>query len=128
MTEPDSGSGLFASLRRLLGTAIDTAQVRLAVLSNEIEQEKLRLVDGLLWAGLALLMFGMGALLLCGVIVVLFWDDHRLAAMGVLAALFLGAGVWLMHAARVRIRSRGGVFNTSVEELGRDRAGLDARD
>jgi uncharacterized membrane protein YqjE len=126
MTEPETGRGLFASLRRLSGTVVQTVQVRLALLSNEIEQEKLRLFDGLLWAGLALIVLGLGALLLCAFIVLLFWDGHRLLALGMLAALFLGAGAWLMRFAKARLQSPGGPFNTSVEELARDHAELDA--
>lgn len=125
MSEPAKESGLFASLRQLLGTAVEALQVRLALLSNEIEQEKLRLFDGLLWAGLALLLLGLGALLLCAFIVVLFWDSHRLLALGTLALLFLGAGVATLFMARARLQSPGGLFNSSVTELGRDRAGLD---
>jgi uncharacterized membrane protein YqjE len=125
MSETPQGLGLFASLRQLLCTAVDTLELRLALLSNEIEQEKLRLFDGLLWAGLALLLLGLGALLLCAFVVVLFWDSHRLLALGTLALLFLGAGGWLLVRARVRLRSRGGLFNSSVAELARDRAGLD---
>lgn len=124
MSEPDKGHGLFSSLRRLLGTALETVQVRLALLSNEIEQEKLRLFDGLLWAGLALLLLGLGALLLAAFIVVLFWDSYRLQALGVLAVLLLGAGAWLLSVARARLQTPGGLFSSSVEELRRDRAGL----
>lgn len=125
MSEPAKGPGLFASLRQLLGTAVETLQLRLALLSNEIEQEKLRLFDGLLWAGLALLLLGLGALLLCAFIVVLFWDSHRLLALGTLALLCLGAGTLLLSMARTRLQSPGGLFNSSVAELRRDRAGLD---
>ena len=116
---------MFTSLRQLLATVVETAQVRLALLSNEIEQEKLRLFDALLWAGLALLLLGLGAVLLCAFIVVLFWDSHRLLALGALSALFLGAGLWLMQAARQRLQTPGGLFSASAQELGRDRAGLD---
>jgi uncharacterized membrane protein YqjE len=125
MSEPSKETGLFASLRQLLGTAVEALQVRLALLSNEIEQEKLRLFDGLLWAGLALLLLGLGALLLCAFIVVLFWDSHRLLALGTLTLLFLGAGIAVLFMARTRLQSPGGLFNSSVAELGRDRAGLD---
>lgn len=128
MSESKAGQGLFASLRQLLGTAVETLQVRLALLSNEIEQEKVRLFDSLLWAGLALMLLGLGALLLCAFIVMLFREEYRLAALGVLSALFLGAGAWLMQAARVHLHKPGGPFNTSVEELGRDRAGLNPKD
>lgn len=125
MSAPEKEHGLFASLRRLLGTAVETVQVRLALLSNEIEQEKLRLFDGLLLAGLALLLLGLGALLLCAFVVVLFWDSYRLQALAVLALLFLGAGAWLLSVARARLQHPGGLFSSSVEELRRDRAGLD---
>lgn len=125
MSEAGNDTGLFSSARRLLGTAVETLQLRLALLSNEIEQEKLRLFDGLLWAGLALLLLGLGALLLSAFIVVLFWDTHRLLALGTLASLFLGSGVGLLLMARSRLQSPGGLFNSSVTELGRDRAGLD---
>jgi uncharacterized membrane protein YqjE len=126
MSEPAQGQGLFSSLRQLLGTAVATLQVRLALLSNEIEQEKLRLFDGLLWAGLALMLLALGTLLLAAFVVVLFWDNYRLQALGVLALLLLGAGAWLLSLARDRLRSAGGLFSTSVRELGRDRAGLGA--
>jgi len=125
MGEPAKSPGLLASLRQLMDTVLETAQLRLALLSNEIEQEKLRLFDGLLWAGLALLLLGLGILLLCAFIVVLFWDSHRLLALGTLALLFLGAGTYLLARARARLQSQGGLFHSSAAELGRDRAGLD---
>jgi uncharacterized membrane protein YqjE len=125
MSEANNEAGLFTSARRLLGTAVEILQLRLSLLSNEIEQEKLRLFDGLLWTGLALLLLGLGALLLSAFIVVLFWDTHRLLALGTLTVLFLGAGTSLLFMARSRLQSRGGPFHSSVAELGRDRAGLD---
>lgn len=124
MSEPPQGTGLLASLRQLLGTVVATVEVRLALLSNEMEQEKLRLVDGLLWAGLALLLMALGALLLAAFIVVLFWDSYRLQALGGLALLLLFAGAWLLQRAREGLHQPGGLFSASVKELGRDRAGL----
>lgn len=126
MTETGKEQGLFASLRRLLGTVTETLQVRLALLSNEIEQEKLRLFDGLLWAGVALMLLGLGTLLLAAFIVVLFWDSYRLQALGVLAALLLGGGAILLSTAQARLRNPGGLFSSSVDELRRDRVELGA--
>ena len=125
MSEPEAGHGLFASLRQLLATAADIASVRLALLSNEVEQEKLRLFDAMLWAGLALLALTVGVLLLSAFVVMLLWEEHRLIALGSLTVLYLGGGVWLMVAARRRLCSAGGLFSTSVAELERDRAGLE---
>ncbi len=126
MSASPQGAGLLASLRQLLGTVVATMEVRLALLSNEMEQEKLRLVDGLLWAGLALLLLALGALLLAAFVVVLFWDSYRLQALGGLAVLLLFAGAWLLQRARAGLRQPGGLFSVSVTELGRDRAGLGA--
>jgi uncharacterized membrane protein YqjE len=118
--------GLLASLRRLLGTVLQIVQVRLDLLSNEIEQEKLRLFDGLLWAGLALVLLALGTLLVLVFIIVLFWDSYRLQVLGALALLFLGGGAGLLALARTRLRNPGGLFSHSVEELARDRDGLGA--
>lgn len=128
MSEPVRGGGLFASLRQLLATTLEMAEVRLELLSSEIEEEKIRLVDGLLWAGLALMLLGIGVVLLCGFIVMLFWDGYRLAALGVLTLLFLGGGLLLLRTARERLRIPGGMFHSSVAELARDRAGLTPRE
>ena len=127
MSEPVPGGGLFASLRQLLATALEMAQVRLELLGSDLEQEKLRLFDGLLWAGLALMLLGVGMALLCGFIVLLFWDGYRVVALGLLTLLFLGGGLLLLRRAQQRLRSPGGMFGSSVAELARDRAGLTPR-
>ncbi|MEI8030697.1 MAG: phage holin family protein [Comamonadaceae bacterium] len=118
--------GLFASLQRLLATALEIAQVRLELLGTEVEIEKRRLFDGLIWATVALLFLGVGLFLLCGFVVLLFWDGHRLAATGLLTLLFLTGGLLLIRLARQRLRSPTGMFNASVTELSRDQAELQA--
>jgi uncharacterized membrane protein YqjE len=125
MSEPETQRGLFASLRQLLGTAVEIASVRLALLSTEIEQEKVRLFDAVFWGAFALVLLTVGLALLSGFIVVLFWDSYRLIALGVLTVLYLGGGAWLLQTARKRLRCAGGLFSTSVAELECDRAGLD---
>ena len=126
MSDPVGESGLFASLRRLLATALEVAQVRLDILGTEVELEKRRLFDGLLWGVVALMVLGVGLVLLCGFVILLFWEGYRLAAVGVMALLFLVGGVLLMREVRQRLRNPTGIFNASVAELGRDRAGLQA--
>ena len=86
--------GLFASLRQLLGTALALAQVRLELLGTEVELEKRRILAGLFWAALALMMLGLGLLLLTGFILLLFWEDSRLAAVATLTAISLGLALF----------------------------------
>ena len=124
MSDAVPARGLLASLRQFVGTLLDIAQVRLELLGTEIEFEKRRLFDGLLWAGMAVLLLGLGLVLLCGFVILLLWDGYRLAAVGTLAVLFLGAGVLSMQSARRRMRHSSGMFTASLSELQRDRAGL----
>ena len=125
MSEPlKPAGGLFASLRRLLVTALEMAQVRLDLFLTEFQQEKLRVFDSLLWAGVALMLIGVGVILLCGFVVILLWETHRLATLGVLTLLFLGSGALLMRAARNRLRSPAGALSATMEELQRDMAEL----
>jgi uncharacterized membrane protein YqjE len=124
MNGPAPASGLFASLRRLLATTLEIAQVRLSLLGTEIELEKRRLFDGLLWGAVALLLLGIGLVLSCGFIILLFWEGYRLTATGVMTLLFLVGGLLLMREARRRLRNPAGMFSASVMELQRDRAEL----
>lgn len=123
---PEPAGGLFASLRRLLATGLEIAQVRLQLLGNELEQEKLRLFDGLLLAGVGLMMVTVGAALLCGFVLMLFWEGYRLAALAALTLLFLGGGLLVLRAGGQRLRSPGSLFQASLAELRQDRAGLAA--
>ena len=128
MSGPVQESGLFASLRRLLATVLEIAQVRLELLGTEVELEKRRLFDGLLWGVVALLVLGVGLVLLCGFVALLFWEGYRLAAVGGMALLFLVGGVLLMREARHRLRNPTDMFENSVAELKRDRTGLHGSD
>lgn len=124
MSDTAKRTGLFVSVGRLLATAVEIAQVRLDLLGTEIELEKRRLFDGLLWAALAIMVLGVALVLFCGFVILLFWEGYRLSAIGVLALLFLMAGALLVREARQRLRSPNGMFEASVAELARDRAGL----
>ncbi len=107
-----------------MATAIEMVHVRLELLGTEVEFEKRRLFDGLLFGGVALLLLGMGLILLCGFIVLMFAQGYRLAAVGVMAVLFLGGGALTMREARRRLRNPKSMFEVSVRELAKDHAGL----
>lgn len=116
--------GLFASIRQLLSTSLALAQVRLALLGTEVEQEVLRLWVALLWLGLGLVCLGLGLVLVCALIVIWLWESHRLLTLAVLAFLFLSSGLGLLLAGRRSLHKSSGLFSASLGELARDRAGL----
>ena len=124
MSDPSKEGGLFTSLRRLLSTVLEIAQVRLALIGNEVELEKRRLFDGLLWGATALLILGIGLALFCGFIILLFWDGYRLWAVGVMTFLFLLIGTLSLLEARRRLSNPLGMFSVSLSEFAQDRSGL----
>ena len=66
-------------------------------------------------------LYALGLVLLCGTLLLLFWEGYRLAAAAALTVLFLGGGALLLAQARQRLRQAGGMFSASVRELRRDR-------
>ncbi|NDB70761.1 MAG: hypothetical protein EB015_22685, partial [Methylocystaceae bacterium] len=82
----------------MLDTVLEIAQVRLKLLGNELQQEKLRVFDGLMMAIAGLMVLMVGAVLLCALVLMLFAPAYRLAALSVMTLIFLAAGVWLIRA------------------------------
>ncbi len=125
MDQPQAaGGGLFESLKTLGATLAAILQNRLELLSTDLAEERARLGSILLLALVALFCLGVGVLLLTLLVVVLFWDTHRLAALGTLTALFLAAGTWIGWLARERLRSKPRLFEASIAELEKDREHL----
>lgn len=120
----EASSGLMASVRRLLSTATSIASTRLELLANELHEERLRLTQMLFFALSALFCFGMAMLLLTLLVVVLFWDEHRLAALGVMSALFLASGALMIALLRSKAEAGSKLFSASLAELAKDREQL----
>lgn len=114
------------SVKRLLGTLSAIVSTRLELLSNELQEERLRLTQMLLFALFALFCFGIGLLLLTVFIVVLFWDDHRLAVLGTLCTLFFVLGVVMTLLLRSKAQAKSKLFSASLAELANDREQLGA--
>ena len=124
----DPAAGLFGSLRRLMSTVLEIAQARLELLGAELEREKLRIFNGLIWAAIALLFIGLGLLLLAALLVMLAPASLRLLVLGLLALACLGLGSWLVQQAVLRLRAPDGPLAATRDELARDRLDLDPPD
>lgn len=124
---PASG-GLLASLRALLASVLEIAQLRLDLLGTELELEKRRLFDALLLGALALLFLFLGVLALCGFAIALLWDRYHLGLVAVMSLVLLGMGGLALLLARRRLFNAGGLFAASAKELLRDQADLRGMD
>ena len=122
-----SGKGLFESLKTLTATLVAVGHTRLELLSTELEEERERLVAMLISTLVALFCFGLGAVLTALLIVVAFWETHRLLVVGLLAALFLAAGAAAWSFAMNTARTKPRLFHASLSELAKDRERLTSR-
>lgn len=113
-------TGLLESLKRLAGTSLAIVQTRLELLSNELEEERLRVRQLLFYGSVALFLFGMAIMLLTVFIVVVFWDSYRLQVLGGLTVLFFCAGLLAWNALLRAKRERPRLFSSSLAELADD--------
>ena len=120
----NSTPGLLASARAVLAGLIDIDQTRLQLASTEIEEERLRLAELLLWATAALFFIGIGLVLAALLLVLLVWDGPREWVLGGLTALFLAIGGWAAAAWRRKARAKPAFLAPTLAELKRDRAAL----
>lgn len=125
MSEPasgDTGAGIVPSLRKLAATLVALLRTRFELLATEIEEERVRLLQLLLWAAGALFFLAVGILLLVILLVAVFWDSsHRISAIVALAGVFLAAGVGMGIGVRNRMHARPRLFSASLDELARDK-------
>src|SRR5712692_8982606 len=81
--------GVFASVRRILDGGLAIIQNRLELFAVELRQEKCRLVEAIIWVA-AVVVFGIMTLtLLTLAVIILFWEQERVAALLVLSGLYL---------------------------------------
>jgi uncharacterized membrane protein YqjE len=116
--------GLLASLRGFAVTATGLLRTRLELFKLELHEEAGRLLGLLLWGFAAVLLAVVGAAFVAVFLVVLFWDGHRLVALGLFATLFVGAAALAVGMALRLARRGSGLFAASLAELRRDEAGL----
>jgi uncharacterized membrane protein YqjE len=116
--------GLLQSIRHLAQALLGAVQTRLEILATEIEEERARLEQLLLVALAAAFCLAMGIVLCVALVVLYYWDTHRLAAVGTLATAFLAAGALLGWILRDKAKTRPKPFAITRGELAKDRAML----
>ncbi|WP_374499245.1 phage holin family protein [Zoogloea sp.] len=127
MSDP-APTRLGESLKGLADSGLATLQTRLELFSVEIKEEKLRAGGFLFDTVLAALFIGFGVVFLMVFLTVLFWDSHRLLALGLGTTGLFIAGVWAATRAAGRLRSGSRLFASSLAEIAQDREALRPRE
>jgi len=119
---------LTESLHGMLDTGLHAVQTRLELLAVEVQEEKLRVTSLLFNTLLSAVMLGFGLVFVAIFLTVLFWDEHRLLALGLACVVFLGGGVLTASNAAREIRRGSRLFAASLAELARDRDAVQHRE
>jgi uncharacterized membrane protein YqjE len=112
--------GLVDSLSRLGRTALGVLRTRLEILGTELEEERIRFAQLALAVAAIAFCLQMAVLLFVILLVVVLWETHRLATLGVLAAFFLVAGVAGVLVLKRHLARRPKMFASSLGELVKD--------
>ena len=124
-TPNQPAEGLLNSLKNLAVTLIAIIHTRLELLSTDLEEGRERLISLLAMIFVSLFCLCFGAVLLTLLIVVIFWDTHRLLALGTLTGLFIAAGAVLGIMALRALKSMPRMFEASLAELIKDHQEID---
>ncbi len=124
MSEHQGTEGILTSLQSLAATAVAVVHNRLNLLSNDLEIAREQLVSTLIMVLVALFCLCFGVLLLAIFVVVVFWDTHRLLALGAVTGLFLLVGLLCAWRVSRALKTMPATFEASLTELAKDYSSL----
>ena len=122
-----SKSGLFTSARRLVTNLIELSLNRLNILSVDIEISLQRILSIS-----SLFLFGvffscMAIFLTVILLVVVFWDTHKILVISSLLAFFVFGGVILFAVARAKLKKMPNIFEATIAELRKDHQSIHSK-
>lgn len=117
---PGPAARLLRSGTQLAGTLLAIVETRFDLLTTEISEDTQRGVRILLWGSVALFAGFAGLLFVGATVLVVFWDEHRVAAaVGVTITFFAIMAVAALLA-RQLLRERPRLLDATRTELRRD--------
>lgn len=108
------------SVSRLAGTFISILQTRLELIAIEVEEESLRFFSYFFFALAAMFCIGMALLLGVLLIVVIYWDTHRVPVLVSLMAFFAFSSAMIMLGVRKHYRLKPRMLSHTLTELSKD--------
>ena len=125
--EPGRAESLLDSLRNLARTFLAIVQTRLEIFASEIDEQRALLARIAVLAAIAAFCLGLAVILIVLFIAVLFWDTHRLLAIGALAGVFFAGGIAACVMLWATIVRRPKLLSATLAELRKDRTKLDGQ-
>jgi uncharacterized membrane protein YqjE len=123
-TPGGSGTGLRGALAQLGGSLLASLRTRLELVALEFNEERERTIARLVLSLVAVLFFAFALFTASALVVVLFWETHRIAALCGITVVYLLIGCAAWWRLRVHQRDDAPPFAATLAELGRDGARL----
>lgn len=121
-SSPPPSAGFSDSLRALGDGLLAGARDRLELFTLELQEEKYRLVQMMIWISAIIFTAMMAVAFASLTLVYLFWDAARLAALGGLTVLYSGSLALIVIAFRRYLARQRRPFAATLEEIEGDRA------
>ena len=119
---------MFASLRRLLDSALALVQNRFQVFTVELQEEKIRLVDLLLRAVVVVVLGFMTLIAATALLVVGLWDTSPVAVLAVVTLAYGLTAAGIGYSLKQRLQRGPPPFAVTLAEFKKDRECLGKRD
>jgi uncharacterized membrane protein YqjE len=126
-TATSRSPSVLSSLRSLGDGLLASVQDRLELISIELQEEKLRLIQTFIWISAAVFSGLLAIVFASLTLVYLFWDSARLAVLGGLALFYAATLVAVVVAFRRYLARQPNPFAATLEEIGEDRACIRSR-
>jgi len=112
--------GIIQSGRRILAILVGMVRTRLGILAIELMEEKSRIWLMLVLTALALILASMALLMLSLLVIVAFWEENRLLAIGGLLVFYVVAAGVSVLVLRHKARIGSPLFSHTLRELSKD--------
>ena len=126
-TAPGSRRGLRAATAQLAETLLGLGRTRLELAAVEFEEARARAAERLVLVLVAGLCFALAVLAASLLVVALFWDTHRIAALCALTIVYALLGLVALWRIALQRKTEKPAFAATLAELERDREWLASR-
>lgn len=114
------GPAFAGLLRAIVSNVMAILQGRFELFSVELQEERRRLLWGLVWAGAAVVCATMALVLINVTLVYLFWEEARLAVLIGLSVFYLAAVAGIGLGFRRSLKRKRIPFSDTIHELRKD--------
>lgn len=112
--------GILAAAGRIAANVVAMIGTRLELAAVEFQEDARRLLGYLAWTLLAVFLAGGAFMLVALFVIVLFWDDYRLQAIGGMAVLFAAVAGLIVMKVKSGLNKQATPFSTTLAELRND--------